>query len=32
MANEMFNESVPVILHEDDLNSMYYSVENRSPF
>jgi asparagine synthase (glutamine-hydrolysing) len=21
-----------VILHEDDLNSMYYSVENRSPF
>ncbi len=32
MANEMFHESVPVILHEDDLNSMYYSVENRSPF
>ena len=32
MANELFHESVPVILHEDDLNSMYYSVENRSPF
>jgi len=23
---------VPVILHEDDLNAMYYSIENRSPF
>jgi len=23
---------VPVILHEDDLNSMYCSVENRSPY
>ena len=32
MLNEMFHEAVPVILHEDDLNSMYYSVENRSPF
>lgn len=32
MANELFFESVPVILHEDDLNSMYYSIENRSPF
>ncbi len=32
MANELFEESVPVILHEDDLNSMFYSVENRSPF
>jgi asparagine synthase (glutamine-hydrolysing) len=32
MANELFHESVPVILHEDDLNAMYYSVENRSPF
>jgi asparagine synthase (glutamine-hydrolysing) len=30
--NELFHESVPVILHEDDLNAMYYSVENRSPF
>lgn len=32
MLNELFAESVPVILHEDDLNSMYYSIENRSPF
>jgi asparagine synthase (glutamine-hydrolysing) len=32
MANELFQESVPVILHEDDLNAMYYSVENRSPY
>ena len=32
MNNELFHESVPVLLHEDDLNSMYYSVENRSPF
>ena len=32
MMNELFNESVPVILHEDDLNAMFYSIENRSPF
>ena len=32
MLNELFHESVPVILHEDDLNSMFYSVENRSPY
>jgi asparagine synthase (glutamine-hydrolysing) len=32
MANELFHESVPPILHEDDLNAMYFSVENRSPF
>ena len=32
MLNELFHEIVPVILHEDDLNAMYYSVENRSPF
>ncbi|MAG26291.1 asparagine synthase (glutamine-hydrolyzing) [Candidatus Pacearchaeota archaeon] len=32
MMNEMFHEVIPVILHEDDLNSMMYSVENRSPF
>ena len=32
MANELFHESVPVILHEDDLNAMYFSVENRSPY
>ncbi len=32
MLNEIFHEIVPVILHEDDLNSMYWSVENRSPY
>ena len=32
MKNELFNEVVPVVLHEDDLNSMSFSVENRSPF
>jgi hypothetical protein len=32
MLNEMFHESVPPILHEDDHNSMFFSVENRSPF
>jgi asparagine synthase (glutamine-hydrolysing) len=32
MLNELLHEAVPVILHEDDLNSMYYSVENRSPY
>lgn len=32
MMNEIFHEAVPVILHEDDLNAMYFSIENRSPF
>jgi len=32
MLNELFHEATPVILHEDDLNAMYHSVENRSPF
>ena len=32
MLNELFYEVVPVILHEDDRNSMMYSIENRSPF
>ncbi|MDB5104276.1 MAG: hypothetical protein JWP91_1965 [Fibrobacteres bacterium] len=32
MLNEMFHEVVPMILHEDDLNAMYFSIENRSPF
>ena len=32
MLNELFHEAVPVILHEDDRNAMYYSIENRSPF
>ena len=30
--NELFHEVVRVILHEDDLNSMLYSIENRSQF
>jgi len=32
MLNELFNEAVPVTLFHDDLNSMNYSVENRSPY
>lgn len=32
MLNEMFCEVIPAILHEDDLNAMYFSIENRSPF
>jgi len=32
MLNELRHEAVPVILHEDDLNAMYFSIENRSPF
>lgn len=32
MLNELFFEVVPPILQEDDLNSMRWSVENRSPF
>ena len=32
MMNEMFHESVPVIMHEEDLNAMAFSLENRSPF
>jgi len=32
MLNELNHEIVPVILHEDDLNSMQWSVENRSPY
>ena len=32
MMNEMFEESVPIILKEDDMNAMYFSIENRSPF
>lgn len=32
MLNELFREATPVILHEDDLNAMYFSIENRSPF
>jgi asparagine synthase (glutamine-hydrolysing) len=32
MLNELQHETVPVILQEDDLNSMFWSVENRSPY
>ena len=32
MLNELFHESVPVIMHEEDLNAMAYSIENRSPY
>lgn len=32
MLNELFHEIVPPILREDDLNAMYFSIENRSPF
>lgn len=32
MLNEVFHETVPVLLKEHDLNSMFYSVENRSPY
>jgi asparagine synthase (glutamine-hydrolysing) len=32
MMNELFHEAVPVILKEDDLNSMAFSIENRSPY
>lgn len=32
MLNELRHESVPVILREDDLNAMSFSIENRSPF
>lgn len=32
MWTELFSEVVPVILVEDDLNSMRSSIENRSPF
>jgi asparagine synthase (glutamine-hydrolysing) len=32
MMNDLFEEVVPVILREDDLNSMRYSIENRAPY
>lgn len=32
MLNELFEEAIPVILLEDDLNAMSVSIENRSPF
>ena len=32
MLNELFHETVPIILKHDDLNSMHNSIENRSPY
>lgn len=32
MLNELFCETMPVILKEDDMNSMRSSIENRSPY
>lgn len=32
MLNELFHEVVPVVLHEDDRNSMRWSVGGRSPY
>lgn len=32
MLNELFHEVVPGILKDDDHNSMYHSIENRSPY
>ncbi|MDQ7834248.1 MAG: asparagine synthase (glutamine-hydrolyzing) [Humidesulfovibrio sp.] len=32
MLNELFHEGSRPTLHEDDLNAMYYSIENRSPY
>jgi asparagine synthase (glutamine-hydrolysing) len=32
MLNELLGETVPVMLHEDDLAAMAYSVENRAAF
>lgn len=32
MLNELFKEVIPMVLHEDDLNAMFFSIENRSPF
>ena len=30
--NELFHENTPLILNQEDLNSMMHSIENRSPF
>ena len=32
MQNELLHEIIPVILFHDDINSMNYSIENRSPY
>jgi asparagine synthase (glutamine-hydrolysing) len=32
LLNELYHETVPVMLEEDDSNSMLHSIENRSPY
>jgi asparagine synthase (glutamine-hydrolysing) len=32
MANELWHETVPLLLSEEDQNAMFWSVENRSPY
>jgi asparagine synthase (glutamine-hydrolysing) len=32
MMNELLHESIPILLGEEDLNAMAWSIENRSPF
>jgi asparagine synthase (glutamine-hydrolysing) len=32
MLNELLNETVPILVHEEDLNAMNASLENRSPY
>ncbi len=32
MLNEIWHETVPILLREDDYNAMTFSVENRAPF
>lgn len=32
MLNELLNETVPILMHEEDLNAMNASLENRSPY
>ena len=32
MLNDLFKDVVPVVLHQEDLNYMFSSVENRCPF
>jgi asparagine synthase (glutamine-hydrolysing) len=32
MLNELYHEFIPQILHEDDMNAMHFSIENRSPY
>lgn len=32
LMNELYFETVPVMTHSEDLNSMMYSIENRNPY